>query len=71
MTTEWSPAPQNPRPGLADRWVVCQGDQVLGTFDHAKEAKAFAKRIPDARIERRSNVLALGSGGLRDGRIGF
>jgi hypothetical protein len=48
-----------------------EGDQVLGTFDRAKEAKAFAKKIPDSRIERRSNVLALGPGGLRDGRIGF
>ena len=71
MTTEWSPTPQNPRQGLADRWIVLEGDQVLGTFDRAKEAKAFAKKIPDSRIERRSNVLALGPGGLRDGRIGF
>ncbi len=71
MVTTWDPAPQRPRPGWNTKWLVVLGEHVLGAFDRKREAEKSAAKVPGSRVEKRNNTLALGSGELRRGRIGF
>jgi hypothetical protein len=71
MTTTWGKDHNRPRPGFGTRWVVVVEGAVVETFDHKHDAVVHAQGIPGSTVEQRRNVLSLGTGSAREGKIGF